>query len=1008
MKSKQFLKEGFVEDAQEAQMDHEVQMARVDCYYAAEHAMVLHKLLRNISEEQGLEGWVASKITLANDYLKSVREHLEYQMMSADADESDFLPIAEGLNPVRKNKINESDDNRDMNDFERGPWYIILKGSPVSENGSPKKFNWLNGAKTFFRTIMDEDPKMAEKIKQEYEAASDKKSIIYYSKKLPTTSSQEETPTMEASNKPGLWANIRAKRERIKSGSGERMRSPGSKGAPSDKDLKSIRASSVKEGWQDEFADMVGQMKKSGRLGMPKSNYNFKTPEPKSKEELMSRLKELAAEFDPAYQQSDDYSFWSKQNKIQSEISSIRRQLRQQGVAEGSMPMPKLPRRHFFDTWGEKGNGIAYTDNTHWWKIINGKIVDFTNSYEGTKEWKREFVARQKQGVAEGLAQGNYNVGLEDIGKPVTVDGESGYVLLSIGYSSGNGKLTAHILQPGTGSKGIYDLETIGKGQQGVAEGEVIRPDFSRGKGVENPNITAPKGYDRFEVDGKKIIGIKNGKKTIISTTSDERLTRELVMIYNGGKASTDLKPISMLQAFGSKQLAAAENMGIKLAEKPDYWEDFEEYGFAAENNFNEIKLKKLEKAIGKLKTYRGVDIYGKTAFGDKPRGPQVRTIFMPPEDMFIVKFDDGTRYVVDKTGAMTYIRNWQKINDITDIKEQGVAEGNNSSPFNQEQNLRSKNNNELADLIQFWNRALEKNPDHKVAREQLGLIKMIRAERIGKKGVAEAKSPQEFMTQISKSDSSILNNKKESPYYAAGKMLSKYADKIGQDSMDFADFKQHAALLMGGPEANMKSAKQVRNLDTAASDIVLDMIWEYSSTQKDADTYFKISGFKRLREGTQSTTADVAEGSEDEGSWDQGWDDGYNGYSYRNPFPKDSVEYKDYLEGFRDGRLKFEKKGNDSDFYVPRPVKKQGVAEGIKGWKHAHSDMMKHRAESGKDVHLVSLKKDGTESKMHDAKKSFKSEEEARAHHKRVKELNPNRTIAHNLYVGGKVEKLS
>jgi hypothetical protein len=85
-----------------------------------------------------------------------------------------------------------------------------------------------------------------------------------------------------------------------------------------------------------------------------------------------------------------------------------------------------------------------------------------------------------------------------------------------------------------------------------------------------------------------------------------------------------------------------------------------------------------------------------------------------------------------------------------------------------------------------------------------------------------------------------------------------------------------------------------------------------------------------------------------------------------------------------------------------------QGVAEGIKGWKHAHSDMMKHRAESGKEVHLVSLKKDGTESKMHDAKKSFKSEEEARAHHKRVKELNPNRTIAHNLYVGGKVEKLS
>jgi hypothetical protein len=79
---------------------------------------------------------------------------------------------------------------------------------------------------------------------------------------------------------------------------------------------------------------------------------------------------------------------------------------------------------------------------------------------------------------------------------------------------------------------------------------------------------------------------------------------------------------------------------------------------------------------------------------------------------------------------------------ELKQTGKEGVAEGNNSSPFNQEQNLRSKNNNELADLIQFWNRALEKNPEHKVAREQLGLIKMIRAGRVGKKGVAEGMDP--------------------------------------------------------------------------------------------------------------------------------------------------------------------------------------------------------------------------------------------------------------------------
>jgi hypothetical protein len=40
------------------------------------------------------------------------------------------------------------------------------------------------------------------------------------------------------SRKKGLWDNIHAKRKRIKAGSGEKMRKPGSKGAPSAKDLK--------------------------------------------------------------------------------------------------------------------------------------------------------------------------------------------------------------------------------------------------------------------------------------------------------------------------------------------------------------------------------------------------------------------------------------------------------------------------------------------------------------------------------------------------------------------------------------------------------------------------------------------------------------------------------------------------------------------------------------------------------------------------------------------------
>ena len=41
--------------------------------------------------------------------------------------------------------------------------------------------------------------------------------------------------------KPGLWANIHAKRERIKRGSGERMRKKGEKGAPTEAQIKAAQ-----------------------------------------------------------------------------------------------------------------------------------------------------------------------------------------------------------------------------------------------------------------------------------------------------------------------------------------------------------------------------------------------------------------------------------------------------------------------------------------------------------------------------------------------------------------------------------------------------------------------------------------------------------------------------------------------------------------------------------------------------------------------------------------------
>lgn len=63
-------------------------------------------------------------------------------------------------------------------------------------------------------------------------------------------------------SKPGLWANINSKRKRIKSGSGECMRKPGSKGAPTAQNFKDAASEGVSEDKLDEvdFSSGVGEL----------------------------------------------------------------------------------------------------------------------------------------------------------------------------------------------------------------------------------------------------------------------------------------------------------------------------------------------------------------------------------------------------------------------------------------------------------------------------------------------------------------------------------------------------------------------------------------------------------------------------------------------------------------------------------------------------------------------------------------------------------------------------
>jgi|TARA_R100000081_G_C4815995_1_gene175131 hypothetical protein len=65
------------EELEEAHVDREGDMAKGQLYHIAKNAMTLFDSLR---DEDQLQGWVQSKITKASDYMKSVRDYLEYEM----------------------------------------------------------------------------------------------------------------------------------------------------------------------------------------------------------------------------------------------------------------------------------------------------------------------------------------------------------------------------------------------------------------------------------------------------------------------------------------------------------------------------------------------------------------------------------------------------------------------------------------------------------------------------------------------------------------------------------------------------------------------------------------------------------------------------------------------------------------------------------------------------------------------------------------------------------------
>jgi hypothetical protein len=142
-----------------------------------------------------------------------------------------------------------------------------------------------------------------------------------------------------------------------------------------------------------------------------------------------------------------------------------------------------------------------------------------------------------------------------------------------------------------------------------------------------------------------------------VTNAKDEEQARQMARNYNSGVIK-EPETIPLHKVFGSHQYGILHDAGIKFIEKPSYWEDMDHERVTSHEQLAKAE-KELAKHGYKLKTYTSKELWGYD-----PKGPLKSPIEMPKEDTFIVKMENGKRYLVDRTGAQTYFRMWSKIKD--------------------------------------------------------------------------------------------------------------------------------------------------------------------------------------------------------------------------------------------------------------------------------------------------------------------------------------------------------
>jgi hypothetical protein len=141
------VSEGLADMADIAERDHEVQMARAELYKIAKYAIKLHDMLKGVSEAEGIEGWMQSKITKAADYVGSVYHTLDYDM-ATESKKTFKSTMSEADAVDYKSALKER---------------MLQKKSQVTELDADSYYKYFNKA---YDDVADRDPKDPKRAKR--------------------------------------------------------------------------------------------------------------------------------------------------------------------------------------------------------------------------------------------------------------------------------------------------------------------------------------------------------------------------------------------------------------------------------------------------------------------------------------------------------------------------------------------------------------------------------------------------------------------------------------------------------------------------------------------------------------------------------------------------------------------------------------------------------------------------------------------------------------------------